>query len=46
LEKWQPDIAGIKKISHKIFEKVANLTAAEKEKEAGDDWLVHRSYFI
>jgi hypothetical protein len=46
LEKWQPDIAEIKKISHEIFEQFANSTAAEKAKEAGDDWLAHTSYFI
>jgi hypothetical protein len=46
LEKWQPDIAEIKKISHEIFEQFVNSTTAENAKEAGDDWLAHATYFI
>jgi hypothetical protein len=46
LEKWQPTLADIKKISHDIFDQFANSTAAEKVKEAGDDWLAHAIYFI
>jgi hypothetical protein len=46
LEKWQPTLTDIKKISHDIFEQYANSTAAEKAKDAGDDWLAHAIYFI
>ena len=46
LEKWQPDTAEVKNISHKIFEQFANSTVAEKAKQAGDDWLAHTVYFI
>jgi hypothetical protein len=46
LEKWQPTLADIKKISHDIFEQFANSTVAEKVKKAGDDWLTHAIYFI
>lgn len=46
LEKWQPTLADIKNISEDIFEQYANSTAAERAKNAGDDWLAHTIYFI
>lgn len=46
LAKWRPDIDEIKSISKDIFERYATTAAAERAKDAQDDWLAHCIYFI
>ena len=46
LKNWRPNFEEIKSLAKEIVLERANTSAAERMKEAGDDWQAHDIYFI
>ena len=46
LKNWQPNFKEIKSLAKEILLEWADTSAAEKMKEAGDDWQAHDIYYI
>lgn len=46
LAKWRPSLNEVEDLAKEIAREWVNTEAAEKAKEAGDDWTAHEIYFL